>query len=99
MCHEGNVTCVMREMCVVIEMFVSLQTPTIAVIGSGGGFRAMTVVVMEMCVSLQTPTIAVIGSGGGFRAMTGFSGVFKALADTGLLDCATYACGLSGSSW
>ena len=71
MCHEGNVTCVMREMCVV----------------------------MEMCVSLQTPTIAVIGSGGGFRAMTGFSGVFKALADTGLLDCATYACGLSGSSW
>ncbi|XP_076435745.1 cytosolic phospholipase A2-like [Babylonia areolata] len=47
----------------------------------------------------ETPTIAVIGSGGGFRAMTGYSGVFKALADSGLLDCATYVCGLSGSSW
>lgn len=47
----------------------------------------------------ETPTIAVIGSGGGFRAMTGYSGVFKALADSGILDCATYACGLSGSSW
>ncbi|KAK7090826.1 cytosolic phospholipase A2-like [Littorina saxatilis] len=47
----------------------------------------------------EAPTIAVIGSGGGFRAMTGYSGVFKALHTTGLLDCATYACGLSGSSW
>ncbi|KAK7486493.1 hypothetical protein BaRGS_00022294, partial [Batillaria attramentaria] len=47
----------------------------------------------------EAPTIAVIGSGGGFRAMTGYSGVFKALADSGLLDCTTYACGLSGSSW
>ena len=56
-------------------------------------------VMTEVCVVFQTPTIAVIGSGGGFRAMTGYSGVFKALASTGLLDCATYACGLSGSSW
>ncbi|KAK0060949.1 cytosolic phospholipase A2-like isoform X2 [Biomphalaria pfeifferi] len=47
----------------------------------------------------EVPTIAVIGSGGGFRAMTGYSGVFKALVESGVLDCSTYACGLSGSSW
>lgn len=47
----------------------------------------------------EAPTIAVIGSGGGFRAMTGYSGVFTALANSGILDCTTYACGLSGSSW
>ncbi|BFZ06037.1 hypothetical protein BsWGS_09076 [Bradybaena similaris] len=47
----------------------------------------------------EVPTIAVIGSGGGFRAMTGYSGVFKALVESGVLNCAMYACGLSGSSW
>ncbi|CAG5114679.1 unnamed protein product, partial [Candidula unifasciata] len=47
----------------------------------------------------EVPTIAVIGSGGGFRAMTGYSGVFKALVESGVLGCAMYACGLSGSSW
>ncbi|XP_060078629.1 cytosolic phospholipase A2-like [Ylistrum balloti] len=47
----------------------------------------------------RLPTIAVLGSGGGFRAMMGMSGVYKALVDTGLLDCVTYAAGLSGSSW
>ncbi|KAK6194956.1 hypothetical protein SNE40_000480 [Patella caerulea] len=47
----------------------------------------------------EVPTVAVIGSGGGFRAMTAFSGVFKALINTGILDCTTYAGGLSGSSW
>ncbi|XP_041356392.1 cytosolic phospholipase A2-like [Gigantopelta aegis] len=47
----------------------------------------------------EVPNIGVIGSGGGFRAMVAFSGVFKALADSGILDCTTYACGLSGSSW
>ncbi|GFR57447.1 phospholipase A2 [Elysia marginata] len=50
------------------------------------------------CVA-EVPTVAVIGSGGGFRAMTAYSGVFKALVETGILDCSTYACGLSGSSW
>ncbi|GFN74045.1 cullin-3, partial [Plakobranchus ocellatus] len=50
------------------------------------------------CVQ-EVPTIAVIGSGGGFRAMTAYSGVFKALLETGILDCSTYVCGLSGSSW
>lgn len=47
----------------------------------------------------DTPTIAVIGSGGGFRAMVGLSGVVKALYDSGILQCTTYLCGLSGSSW
>ncbi|XP_012988747.2 cytosolic phospholipase A2 [Esox lucius] len=47
----------------------------------------------------EVPTIAILGSGGGFRAMVGFSGVMKALSDSGILDCATYIAGLSGSTW
>ncbi|KAL3846623.1 hypothetical protein ACJMK2_017598 [Sinanodonta woodiana] len=47
----------------------------------------------------EVPTISVIGSGGGFRAMIGLSGVLKALSDSGILQCTTYLCGLSGSSW
>lgn len=43
--------------------------------------------------------IAIAGSGGGFRAMVGFSGVMKALFESGVLDCATYVAGLSGSTW
>lgn len=43
--------------------------------------------------------IAVAGSGGGFRAMVGFAGVMKALFESGVLDCATYIAGLSGSTW
>ena len=49
--------------------------------------------------SFQVPTIAVLGSGGGFRAMVSLSGVFCALKDMGVLDCVTYASGLSGSAW
>lgn len=51
-----------------------------------------------VCV-LQVPVIAIAGSGGGFRAMVGFSGVMKALFESGVLDCATYVAGLSGSTW
>lgn len=47
----------------------------------------------------QVPVIAILGSGGGFRAMVGFSGVMKALYESGVLDCATYVAGLSGSTW
>ncbi|XP_064615136.1 cytosolic phospholipase A2-like [Liolophura sinensis] len=47
----------------------------------------------------EVPTVAVMGSGGGFRAMVAYSGVFKALQETGVLDCVTYTCGLSGSCW
>lgn len=43
--------------------------------------------------------VAILGSGGGFRAMVGFSGVMKALYESGILDCATYIAGLSGSTW
>lgn len=45
------------------------------------------------------PVIAIAGSGGGFRAMVGFAGVMKALFESGVLDCATYVAGLSGSTW
>ncbi|CAM4689881.1 unnamed protein product [Leuciscus chuanchicus] len=48
---------------------------------------------------MQVPVIAVLGSGGGFRAMVGFSGVMKALYESGVLDCVTYVAGLSGSTW
>lgn len=48
---------------------------------------------------LQVPVIAIAGSGGGFRAMVGFAGVMKALFESGVLDCATYVAGLSGSTW
>lgn len=47
----------------------------------------------------EVPVIAIAGSGGGFRAMVGFSGVMKALFESGVLDCATYIAGLSGSTW
>lgn len=47
----------------------------------------------------EVPVIAVLGSGGGFRAMVGFAGVMKALYESGVLDCATYVAGLSGSTW
>ncbi|KFQ03377.1 Cytosolic phospholipase A2, partial [Haliaeetus albicilla] len=49
--------------------------------------------------SMQVPVIAILGSGGGFRAMVGFAGVMKALYESGVLDCATYIAGLSGSTW
>ncbi|NWH36924.1 PA24A phospholipase, partial [Chloropsis hardwickii] len=49
--------------------------------------------------SRDVPVIAVLGSGGGFRAMVGFAGVMKALYESGVLDCATYIAGLSGSTW
>uniref|UniRef100_A0A673GU25 Phospholipase A2 n=1 Tax=Sinocyclocheilus rhinocerous TaxID=307959 RepID=A0A673GU25_9TELE len=51
------------------------------------------------CLINSVPTIAILGSGGGFRAMVGFSGVMKALYESGVLDCATYVAGLSGSTW
>ncbi|AWP10695.1 putative cytosolic phospholipase A2 [Scophthalmus maximus] len=47
----------------------------------------------------EVPVIAIAGSGGGFRAMVGFAGVMKALFESGVLDCATYVAGLSGSTW
>ena len=43
--------------------------------------------------------VAIMGSGGGYRAACGLSGVFSALEESCILDCATYVAGLSGSSW
>ncbi|XP_014375569.1 cytosolic phospholipase A2 isoform X2 [Alligator sinensis] len=53
----------------------------------------------DLTISRDVPVIAILGSGGGFRAMVGFSGVMKALYESGVLDCATYVAGLSGSTW
>ncbi|XP_067391273.1 cytosolic phospholipase A2 isoform X2 [Emydura macquarii macquarii] len=53
----------------------------------------------NLATSRDVPVIAILGSGGGFRAMVGFSGVMKALYESGILDCATYIAGLSGSTW
>ncbi|XP_008331156.1 cytosolic phospholipase A2 isoform X2 [Cynoglossus semilaevis] len=57
----------------------------------------------KLCFQLRSPeevpVIAVAGSGGGFRAMVAFSGVMKALFESGVLDCVTYVAGLSGSTW
>ena len=47
----------------------------------------------------ETPCIGVLGSGGGYRALCGFTGAISALHETGLLDCATYLNGVSGSTW
>ncbi|XP_046841361.1 cytosolic phospholipase A2-like isoform X2 [Xenia sp. Carnegie-2017] len=47
----------------------------------------------------EVPVIAIMGSGGGYRAACGLSGAFSALQEAGILDCATYVSGLSGSSW
>uniref|UniRef100_A0A8C2YS19 Phospholipase A2 n=1 Tax=Chinchilla lanigera TaxID=34839 RepID=A0A8C2YS19_CHILA len=52
-----------------------------------------------LCSARDVPVVAILGSGGGFRAMVGFSGVMKALYESGILDCATYVAGLSGSTW
>ncbi|XP_012584379.1 PREDICTED: cytosolic phospholipase A2 [Condylura cristata] len=52
-----------------------------------------------LCSTRDVPVVAILGSGGGFRAMVGFSGVMKALYESGILDCATYIAGLSGSTW
>lgn len=53
----------------------------------------------DPCHPEEVPVIAIAGSGGGFRAMVGFSGVMKALFESGVLDCTTYIAGLSGSTW
>lgn len=47
----------------------------------------------------SVPNIAIIGSGGGIRAVIGMSGAMIALKDMGILDCAMYTAGVSGSSW
>ncbi|XP_028588347.2 cytosolic phospholipase A2 isoform X1 [Podarcis muralis] len=53
----------------------------------------------DLTSTRDVPVIAILGSGGGFRATVGFAGVMKALYESGILDCATYIAGLSGSTW
>uniref|UniRef100_A0A672R5C8 Phospholipase A2 n=1 Tax=Sinocyclocheilus grahami TaxID=75366 RepID=A0A672R5C8_SINGR len=48
---------------------------------------------------LSSHSLTASSTGGGFRAMVGFSGVMKALYESGVLDCVTYIAGLSGSTW
>ncbi|KAG1459738.1 hypothetical protein G6F46_007140 [Rhizopus delemar] len=45
------------------------------------------------------PNIGIASSGGGYRAMVACSGYLHAFNDTGLLDCALYMAGVSGSTW
>ena len=46
-----------------------------------------------------TPRIAFCGSGGGARAMLCTIGALQGLDDINVIDCLTYAAGLSGSTW
>ena len=50
-------------------------------------------------MSLQCPKVCLMTSGGGFRAMIAYGGAYKAMEDSGLIDCVTYTSALSGSSW
>lgn len=47
----------------------------------------------------QTLRIGIAGSGGGFRAMLNTLGSLLGAQESGLLDCITYASGVSGSTW
>ncbi|CEG69427.1 hypothetical protein RMATCC62417_05504 [Rhizopus microsporus] len=45
------------------------------------------------------PNIGIASSGGGYRAMVACSGYLHGFCDTGILDCALYMAGVSGSTW
>ncbi|KAK0718328.1 acyl transferase/acyl hydrolase/lysophospholipase [Lasiosphaeria miniovina] len=47
----------------------------------------------------DVPVIAMCGSGGGLRALVAGTGSLMASTEDGLLDCATYTSGVSGSCW
>ncbi|KAI9019063.1 acyl transferase/acyl hydrolase/lysophospholipase [Hyaloraphidium curvatum] len=47
----------------------------------------------------DVPIVAIGGSGGGCRAMTYSAGAFSRFSELGVLDCATYLAGVSGSTW
>ncbi len=47
----------------------------------------------------QVPTIAICGSGGGVRAQLSTLGFLLGAEELGLIDCATYIAGVSGSTW
>ena len=47
----------------------------------------------------DVPTIAICGSGGGLRALVSGAASCLSAQEAGLLDCATYTAGVSGSCW
>ena len=47
----------------------------------------------------HVPKIGICGSGGGYRALVAMFGSISGFEQTGLLDCVTYASGLSGATW
>jgi hypothetical protein len=47
----------------------------------------------------EVPTVAFVSTGGGYRAMIETIGFLEGAQEKGILDCCTYMCGLSGSSW
>lgn len=47
----------------------------------------------------DVPTIAICGSGGGLRALVAGASSYLSAQEAGLLDCATYTAGVSGSCW
>lgn len=49
--------------------------------------------------SRDVPTIAVCSSGGGLRALVAGASSYLSAQQAGLLDCATYTAGVSGSCW
>ena len=49
--------------------------------------------------NIRVPNISVCFSGGSYRGMLASIGFLQGLRDTGLYDCISYLCGLSGSCW
>ncbi|NXK95096.1 PA24E phospholipase, partial [Formicarius rufipectus] len=47
----------------------------------------------------ETPVVAIMTTGGGMRSLTALYGSLRGLKKLGVLDCATYLTGLSGTTW
>ncbi|XP_062823239.1 uncharacterized protein LOC100562400 [Anolis carolinensis] len=61
--------------------------------------RALENLLEQKLQNHEVPVIAVMATGGGARAMSAFYGHLSALQKLNLLDCITYLCGASGSTW
>ncbi|NXL96352.1 PA24E phospholipase, partial [Tyrannus savana] len=47
----------------------------------------------------ETPVVAIMTTGGGMRSLTALYGSLRGLKKLGVLDCAMYLTGLSGTTW
>uniref|UniRef100_A0A8C5TYN6 PLA2c domain-containing protein n=1 Tax=Malurus cyaneus samueli TaxID=2593467 RepID=A0A8C5TYN6_9PASS len=47
----------------------------------------------------EAPVVAIMTTGGGMRSLTALYGSLRGLKKLGILDCATYLTGLSGTTW